>query len=527
MIVNEHCYWLLALRENTSGLTIPLLASALQLLLGANSNDRLLDKPTAINYYVSNTGVGRDALISNTTGAFNTGIGANSNVGVNNLTNATAIGARSQVDSNNSLVLGSVNGVNGATASVNVGIGTTTPVTKLHIVDGTVGVTPFSGAKMVLESSSDAYHQFLTPNASAATGSGLLFGTSAGNIRGGVVFSAQAEKIDFRTGGNTARMTILNSGFVGIGTITPERRLHISNGSSGGTSNGNTGLLLESGGNVYHHFLTPSTSEKGLLFGSEAASIEGGIIFNNSALNNGLIFRTGGNTNRVAITSVGDVGVGTLTPSRELEITGGGGDVYVRITGGPGFQAGLELLRTGNSGNDWRIIDTNGELTILRGVNDFTGIISDYSFTPIEFVPSVNNGKTLGSSTRRWSAVFASNGTIQTSDAREKKDIEELTYGLDKIMQLKPKTYKWIDSTIDNHTPHLGFMAQDLQEILPEVVVDKEWKSLDNKENKEWVATERLGVNYSEIIPVLVKAIQEQQVQIEALQNQIKALEKQ
>ena len=39
----------------------------------------------------------------------------------------------------------------------------------------------------------------------------------------------------------------------------------------------------------------------------------------------------GGNTNRMANTSTGDVGVGTLTPSRELEITGGG-DVYVRIT---------------------------------------------------------------------------------------------------------------------------------------------------------------------------------------------------
>ncbi|MEZ4778487.1 MAG: tail fiber domain-containing protein [Flavobacteriaceae bacterium] len=515
----------LALRENVSGISNTAFGGgALQLNTTANSNTGIGVGALQVNTTgASNTAIGRDALISNETGSFNTGIGFNSRVGSVNLENATAIGARSQVNTSNSLVLGSINGVNGATASVNVGIGTSSPASKLHIVNGTTSVPPFSGAQLVTESSGDAYHQFLTPNASAATGSGLLFGTTAGTIRGGVVFSAQAEKLDFRTGGNTARMTILNSGFVGVGTTTPERRLHISNGVSGGTSNGNTGLLVENNTNVYQHFLTPSTTEKGILFGSEVASIEGGIIFNNSALNNGLIFRTGGNTNRMAITSAGDVGLGTLTPSRELEITGGG-DVYVRITGGPSFQAGLELLRTGNFGNDWRIIDSNGELTIFRGVSDFASIISEFSFTATEFVPSLNNGKTLGSSTRRWSAVFATLGTIQTSDAREKQEIKELTYGLDKIMQLQPKTYQWIDPNIDKHATHLGFMAQDLKEILPEVVVDKEWKNLDENGNKEWVPAERLGVNYAEIIPVLVKAIQEQQEQIEELKDQIKTL---
>ena len=97
----------------------------------------------------------------------------------------------------------------------NTGIGTSIPVRKLHVLAGTsTGVTPFSGAPFVLESNGDAYQQFLTPNVSAATGSGLLFGTTTGAIRGGVVFAALDEKLDFRTGGNTARMTILNSGFL-------------------------------------------------------------------------------------------------------------------------------------------------------------------------------------------------------------------------------------------------------------------------------------------------------------------------
>ena len=78
-------------------------------------------------------------------GIFNQGGNSNTLVGYSSatvgvLTNATAVGANSQVNQNNSLVLGSINGVNGATADTNVGIGTTTPANKLH-VNGTVRVT--------------------------------------------------------------------------------------------------------------------------------------------------------------------------------------------------------------------------------------------------------------------------------------------------------------------------------------------------------------------------------------------------
>ena len=88
----------------------------------------------------SNMFAGHDAGSANSTGSFNTTIGENADLGAGNLTNATAIGSKSFVTQNNSLVLGSINGVNGATADTNVGIGTTTPASKLH-VNGTVRVT--------------------------------------------------------------------------------------------------------------------------------------------------------------------------------------------------------------------------------------------------------------------------------------------------------------------------------------------------------------------------------------------------
>jgi endosialidase-like protein len=69
-----------------------------------------------------------------TTGSNDTFIGANANLGIQTvLNNATAIGANAQVTASNSLVLGSINGVNGATANTNVGIGTTAPAYSLDV----------------------------------------------------------------------------------------------------------------------------------------------------------------------------------------------------------------------------------------------------------------------------------------------------------------------------------------------------------------------------------------------------------
>ncbi len=80
----------------------------------------------------NNAFFGFQAGSGNNAGMQNTAIGANASVS-SNLTNATAVGSRALVAQSNSLVLGSINGVNSATADTNVGIGTTTPASTLHI----------------------------------------------------------------------------------------------------------------------------------------------------------------------------------------------------------------------------------------------------------------------------------------------------------------------------------------------------------------------------------------------------------
>ncbi|WP_329805621.1 tail fiber domain-containing protein [Flavobacterium facile] len=151
-----------------------------------------------------------------------------------------------------------------------------------------------------------------------------------------------------------------------------------------------------------------------------------------------------------------------------------------------------------------------------------------------EFSPITDNGANLGSGTMRWKDVYSQNGVIQTSDIRDKEKIEPLKYGLNEILKLKPVSFKWKEEKKDNfiipakdRETKLGFIAQEIKPVLPEVIEDTEWKEYEENPGvlvqKEM---ERLGVSYAEIIPVSIKAIQEQQVQIEELKKTNEELEK-
>lgn len=128
-----------------------------------------------------------------------------------------------------------------------------------------------------------------------------------------------------------------------------------------------------------------------------------------------------------------------------------------------------------------------------------------------KFRPTGNGLHDLGSLANRWNRVFAANGTIQTSDARLKKNIETVPYGLTTVMEMNPVVYNWKEEN-NQDKKHLGFLAQDLLTQTPEVVFQDE-------------TIDQYGVKYAELIPVLVKAIQEQQAMIEAQALEIRKLQ--
>ncbi len=161
-----------------------------------------------------------------------------------------------------------------------------------------------------------------------------------------------------------------------------------------------------------------------------------------------------------------------------------------------GYTAASERMRISASGNIG--IGTTGtpadKLTVA-------GIMS----------PSADNSYTIGSSANRWSAVYAVNGTVQTSDIRFKTNIQPLEYGVQTVMQLKPVRYNWKNDLLK--VKKIGLIAQDVQQLIPEVVTGNEKK-------------ENLGMNYAEMVTVLINTIKDQNKKLQQLKEQLEQLEK-
>jgi endosialidase-like protein len=201
-----------ALSENTSGNENTATGnSALALNTGGSGNtadgrQALLLNTSGNNNTSIGTRSGYTAVSANgnTTGSNNTFIGSQAGPGVPSsvpINNATAIGANAVVSANNSLVLGSINGINGATADTHVGIGTTTPNAKLTI-SGSGSASAVTAARFDLFNSTA-----MTGYLQAATDTGQFqLATTAG----------------------TTRFLIDDTGNVGIGTLTPTVKLHVA-----------------------------------------------------------------------------------------------------------------------------------------------------------------------------------------------------------------------------------------------------------------------------------------------------------
>ncbi len=136
-------------------------------------------------------------------------------------------------------------------------------------------------------------------------------------------------------------------------------------------------------------------------------------------------------------------------------------------------------------------------------------------------VPTVDNSRSLGNSKHRWLDVWAVDGTINTSDIRDKKNIRDLDYGLNKIMQLHPVKFNWKNGI--NTNDKIGIIAQEIQKVLPEVVVDYDIKIDEATGMQQKVPSAKLGVMYAAIIPVLIKSIQELEMQVAELKKQIES----
>ena len=132
--------------------------------------------------------------------------------------------------------------------------------------------------------------------------------------------------------------------------------------------------------------------------------------------------------------------------------------------------------------------------------------------------PSADITYGLGSGSFRFTTVYASGGVITTSDSSE-KDLILLPYGLNEVMQVKTIMYKWKsqallpDTDLAKHFQYYGICADQLSAIFPELVYNED-------------PNVPMQLNYSELIPVVIKAIQEQNDSIQQLHTQTQKINK-
>lgn len=230
----------------------------------------------------NNSFFGRNAGAANTTGNNNTIIGTSADVATNNPNNATAIGNRAFVESSDSLVLGSVNGKNGATSDTFVGIGTTSPNTPLDveaqlppepnfIYKPNLRITNFGRTSYISSRSSRGTRS----SPSATTSDDILLiigaegytGSSFTNVGAASIYFVPTEnwnsnntgtRIHFLTTANgsnspSVRMTVNQDGNIGIGTgivnVTPAQKLDVLGNIRVGPS-GSIGCVEDRDGTV-------------------------------------------------------------------------------------------------------------------------------------------------------------------------------------------------------------------------------------------------------------------------------------
>jgi hypothetical protein len=172
------------------------------------------------------------------------------------------------------------------------------------------------------------------------------------------------------------------------------------------------------------------------------------------------------------------------------------------------------------------------------------------------FVPEADDTYSIGIDGQRWSAIWAANGTIQTSDERKKTDVADSNLGLSFIAALRPVSYKWISGGKVATTEPDGFMevvtepevtdeegnvireaktemVQKFKEVLVERPGKRTHYGLLAQQVKEVLGdqdfggfvyseeSDTFGVRYDQFIAPMIKAIQELKSQVDALKSEV------
>jgi hypothetical protein len=435
----------------------------------------------------------------------------------------------------------------------NVGIGTTSPQSdvRLHIQSSASG-----GQNLRIQTSIAAGRNYVQ----WANGSGDMGYLGYGGADSKFYIVNQLNDDMIISTNNTERMRITSAGNFDYGGFNVQSS---NNSTYRQAFYGNLSIMWRNGGDAYvnsnHTYSSSNTNVAtyGTDSGIGRLSLVGGEF--NWATFNGSV--TAGSayalTDRFFINKAGNVGVGTVTPGTNLHVEGptvSYGQVRILSTSNSVGEASIHFGRTNQTleqrwtvgqgvasigdsfgfytgGSPRMVLTTGGQ--VLFGTTSGTGITTGTSANQgvgigggvLEIQTNNNSNiylsKATGYTSGDFTAHFVNGGYVggistngsatnyaTASDYRLKQDLKDFD-GITLINKIKTYDYEW---KVDN-TRMFGVIAHELQEILPFAVTG------------EKDAERMQGVDYSKLIPVLVKSIQEQQTLIESLKSRIEILE--
>ncbi len=341
---------------------------------------------------------------------------------------------------------------------------------------------------------------------------------------------------------NSNKFIISSSGNIGIGTSSPAVLLDVSGATptirAVGTSASNPSLTLSSAG-ITAWSQTVSGSDSSLSFnkdGSEKMRIDSS---GNVGIGSGSPTSYNSAAQNLVIKDTGNVGI---TIAAE-----GGGDSTLMFADGTGGTAGYRGRVAYNHGSDRMEfhtaaaermrIDSSGNLLVGTAETPLTLLSDGYSGFGVSgsgdyivssrfngasgyFKRENSNGSVLeflrdGTGVGSITVTTSSTSYNTTSDYRLKENVDYEFNALDRVAQLKPARFNFIadaDTTVD------GFLAHEVQDIVPEAI-QGEKDAVDSEGNPEYQ-----GIDQSKLVPLLTKAIQEQQEQIETLKQEIREI---
>ncbi len=375
----------------------------------------------------------------------------------------------------------------------NVGIGTTNPSGKLHVAGnhgngiftdgndragvGATGVYPQMvmmsgnsgngnhGATFMLggyDAGASGAHKHWSIGTAGANSTFLDIGYHAGtdlNPHAGI-----------RNYNGSTKMTILNSGFVGLNSLNPINTLHVERAS---TDNRVVAQFVSPGNNSWGQTLMVRTTGAGndgakILFRSRDAKnwsvggIEGtdnGFVITEDGGDG--IYGSGFGTTRLYVQAGGNVGIGNTGPAQKLDVTGTIRGTEIRAANG--------IFRSETRGNFFLALQADRNMVLYDGA-----------------------------------AIWATGTTV--SDIRTKKDIKPLEETLPTLMELSAIRFKYKEEENLDDDEHIGVIAQEILKYYPDMVFHDE-------------KSDRYIVHYDKLTTVLLKGIQEQQAQIEELKS--------